>query len=303
MQPRAPIKWFWNAGWLLLSLASLFWAGNAVVGRAVSESVPPMGLSFWRWVVAAALLAPLAWPHLKRDWPELRKAWLVLAALAAFGLSGFTVLFYLALHSTTAINSVLLQSVTPPLILAFSFLIFRERAGWPQLAGLVVSLAGVAVIVAEGEPSKLQALRLNLGDGLVMLAVVGYALYSTLLRRAPRVHALSLLAVLALISIAFLAPLYAVEHLRGEVMAPDVPTLASLAYVAIFPSMLSYLFYNRGVELMGANRAGQFVHLMPAFGAILAVLFLGEALRLFHLAGGVLIGAGIALASRKGGVS
>lgn len=293
------MKWFWNCGWLLLSLAMLFWAGNSVVGRLVNADIPPIGLAFWRWVAASALILPLAWPHLKADWEELKRHRILLAFMALLGLAGFNALLYEALHTTTALNSVLLQSATPPLIFLCSFVLFRERVGWGQIAGLVVALAGVAWIVSLGAPQTLLSLTLNVGDGLMLIAVAGYALYSALLRNKPRVHALSFLAATCFLSILVLAPAYAAEHLSGDVVQPNSQTLAALAYVAVFPSILAYLFFNRGVEIMGANKAGQFMNLMPAFGALLAVVFLHEQLAVHHGVGFALILAGIVLSSRR----
>lgn len=293
------MKWFWDRGWLLLSLAMLFWAGNSVVGRMVNADIPPIGLAFWRWVAAFVLIAPIALPHLRRDWDALRRHWVLLTLLALLGLAGFNVLLYQALHTTTAVNTVLLQSATPPLIFLFSFLLFREQVKWGQIAGLVVALAGVAWIVSLGRPETLLSLQLNIGDGLMLIAVAGYALYSALLRNKPKVHALSFLAATCGLSILVLAPAYVAEHLLGHQVQANGQTLAALAYVAIFPSILAYLFFNRGVEIMGANKAGQFMNLMPAFGALLAVAFLDEQLAVHHGVGFALILAGIVLSSRR----
>lgn len=293
------MKWFWDRGWLLLSLAMLFWAGNSVVGRMVNADIPPIGLAFWRWVAAFVLIAPIALPHLRRDWDALRRHWVLLTLLALLGLAGFNVLLYQALHTTTAVNTVLLQSATPPLIFLFSFLLFREQVKWGQIAGLVVALAGVAWIVSLGRPETLLSLQLNIGDGLMLIAVAGYALYSALLRNKPKVHALSFLAATCGLSILVLAPAYVAEHLLGNQVQANGQTLAALAYVAIFPSILAYLFFNRGVEIMGANKAGQFMNLMPAFGALLAVAFLDERLAVHHGVGFALILAGIVLSSRR----
>lgn len=290
---------FWNSGWLLLALAMLFWAGNSVVGRAVNADIPPIGLAFWRWVAAAVLIAPLAWPHVRRDWDELKRHRIRLAFMALLGLAGFNALLYTALHTTTAINSVLLQSATPPLIFLCSFALYRERPDLWQVAGLVVALAGVAVIVSLGNPLALLSLQLNVGDGLMLVAVAGYALYSALLKNKPQVHPLSFLAATCALSVVVLAPAYVAEHLGGREMPVDGPTLAALAYVAIFPSILAYLFFNRGVELLGANRAGQFMNLMPGFGALLAVVFLHESLQVYHGVGLLLIAGGIVLSSRR----
>ncbi|HYE43895.1 MAG TPA: DMT family transporter [Caulobacteraceae bacterium] len=296
---RSPLMALWNTGWLLLSLASLFWAGNAVVGRAINAEVPPIALAFWRWVLASLLILPFAWPHLRRDWPLLRKHWLVTSLLALLGVAAFNALLYTALHTTTAINGVLIQSATPPLILLFTFLLFREKAGWLQIAGLIVALAGVATIVTSGAPQDILKLDLVIGDLLIFIAVAGYALYSALLRVKPDVHPLSLVAATFVLGTLMLVPLYAAEHLSGNVIRPTPQTFAAIGFVAVFPSILAYLFYNRGVEVMGANRAGQFVHLMPAFGAVLSWAFLGEGLALHHAAGIGLIAAGVWLSSRR----
>lgn len=291
--------WFWNRGWLLLSLAMLFWAGNSVVGRLVNADIPPIGLAFWRWVAASALILPFAWPYVREDWAALKRHRILLAVMALLGLAGFNALLYAALHTTTAINSVLLQSATPPLIFLASFVMFKERVRWIQIAGLVVALAGVAWIVSQGQPASLMSLSLSVGDGLMLIAVAGYALYSALLRKKPDVHPMSFLAATCALSILVLFPPYVAEHLAGYEVQAIRPTFAALAYVAIFPSVLAYLFFNRGVEIMGANKAGQFMNLMPAFGALLAVVFLGERLQAFHGVGLLLIAAGIVLSSRR----
>lgn len=291
--------WIWGRGWLLLSLAMLFWAGNSVVGRMVNEAVPPIGLAFWRWVAASAVILPIAWPHVRRDWETLKRHRILLAVMALLGLAGFNALLYAALHTTTAINTVLLQSATPPLIFLASFLMFGERARWLQIAGLVVALAGVGWIVSQGEPGSLMSLQFRVGDGLMLIAVAAYALYSALLRRKPDVDPLSFLAATCALSILVLAPAYVTEHLAGYEVRADGPTLAALVYVAIFPSVLAYLFFNRGVEIMGANKAGQFMNLMPAFGAFLSVVFLGEGLQMFHFVGLLLIATGIGISSRR----
>jgi len=157
----------------------------------------------------------------------------------------------------------------------------------------------VAWIVSAGRPEGLLALKLNQGDALMLIAVAGYALYSILLRKKPEIHAMSFLAATCGLSILVLAPPYVAEHLAGYEVSPNQPTLMALAYVAIFPSILAYLFFNRGVEIMGANKAGQFMNLMPAFGALLAVVFLHEQLQVFHGVGLLLIAAGIVISSRQ----
>jgi drug/metabolite transporter (DMT)-like permease len=291
--------WFWRSPYFLLVFTVLAWSGNFVVGRAVHASVPPIALAFWRWFGALVLVIFFAWPHLRRDWPVLwRHRWSLLL-LSAFGVAAFNTCIYLGLQTTTAINALLLQSVMPVAIFAASFALFGERVGLAQLLGLVVSLVGVVVIISHGDPLALAELGLNRGDAWVVAAVVAYALYSALLRRRPAVHPLSLVASTFAIGTAILLPLAIGERLAGRTAVLEPATFLAIGYVAVFPSLLAYLAYNRGVELIGANRAGQFVHLMPAFGSLLAVLFLGETFHLFHAAGLALIATGIVLSSQR----
>ncbi|MBX6321228.1 MAG: DMT family transporter [Rhodospirillaceae bacterium] len=287
----------WRAPYLLLSLTMLFWSGNAVVGRAVHDAVPPVTLAFLRWAIASAIVLGVGRDRLRRDLPELVRHWRILLVLSALGIATFNAMLYAALHSTTAINALLLQSTMPLVIVLCTFLLFGERPGLRQLAGLLVSLAGAALITARGSLATLRTLTINPGDMLVLLAVVLYALYSALLRRQPRVHPLSLLGASFAVGGAMLAPFAAWELAAGARLRLDAGALAAIGYVAVFPSFLAYLCFNRGVQLIGANRAGQFMHLMPFFGSGLAIVFLGEAFHAYHAEGIGLIGAGIALAT------
>lgn len=287
----------WVSPTLLLVLTTLLWSGNFVIGRAVNGIVPPVALSFWRWTLALLLLIGFAWPHLRRDLPALRHRWGLMLALSLLGVAAFNTLVYIGLRTTTAINGVLLQSALPLLVLLMAYFLFREPVRWAQLLAVGISLAGVAVIIARGSLQALLDLSLRPGDGLIFLAVCSYSLYSVLLRKRPPVHPLSFLAATFILGSSMLLPLYLWEHFTLQPLRLTPPAAAALAYVAIFPSLVSYLFFNRAVELIGAGRAGQYVHLMPVFGSVLAALFLGERLHGHHLAGAVLIGAGIVLAN------
>ena len=287
----------WNSAYLLLCLAVLFWAGNSVVGRAVSGLAPPMALSFWRWTVAILAILPLAWPHLRRDWLEIRRSWKLLLVLGLTGAAAFSSLLYWGLQYTTALNSVLLQAAIPPLVLLVSFLAYGERASLGQLGGVVISLAGVLVIITKGELGSLGRLGLNIGDAAILCGIVLYAFYPPLLRRRPPIHPLSLAVCVFAVGAAVTLPLHIAEMVAGRWPSLTAETLAAVVYIGVFASAGAYLFFNRGVELIGSGRAGQFVHLMPAFGAVLAVLLLHEQLHLFHLFGIALIGAGIGLSA------
>lgn len=292
------LRALWSTPSLLLTISTLCWSGNFVLGRAMHEHVPPIGLAFWRWTGALLLVVGFAAPHLRRDWPALRAEPVRLLLLSFLGVASFNSLVYLGLNTTTATNAVLLQSVMPLLIFLASYLIYREAVQPIQVIALAISLAGVVAIISHGSVSALLSLSLRPGDGWVLLAVAFYALYSVLLRRRPQVHPLSFLAATFALGALMLLPVYAVEHLWVRQMHVDGPTLASIAYVAVFPSVVAYLCFNRAVELAGANRAGQYLHLMPAFGSALAALFVGERLQGFHWIGAALIAAGILLARR-----
>lgn len=298
-QPAHLGQRLYDQPYLLLVLATLFWSGNFVLGRAVRAEVPPVGLAFWRWTTGSILIIGFAWPHLKRDWPMILRHWKLVLLLAFLGVTLFNTLVYTGLQFTTAINALLMQSTMPVLIVLMSYLLFRETVTPLQIVGILLSLAGVLAIVGQGDLTVLLGLSLNLGDLLIFVAVAGYAAYSALLRRRPPLHPLSLIAATFIAGAAVLLPFYVWEHASGRTVSFDGVTLLTIAYVAIFPSILAYLCFNRGVELAGANRAGLFIHLMPVFGSIMAILFLGERFQWYHGFGILLILLGILLATRR----
>ena len=278
-------------------LAQLFWSGNFIVGRAVHDVIPPVALAFWRWTGGLIIVLPFSLRHLSRDLPTLIRHWPIILALSASGIAAFNTCIYLGLQATTAINALLMQSTMPLIILLCCYVLYRDRPSRMQTLGVVLSLGGVIAIVTRGNALSLLAMPLNRGDLWIFGAVLSYALYSALLRQRPFVHPLSLLVVTFAIGAAMIAPFYAWEAAEGMLWQLDLTTGSAVAYVAFFPSVVAYFTYNRGVELIGANRAGQFMHLMPFFGSILAILLLGESFRLFHAVGAALILGGLTLAS------
>lgn len=282
---------------MLLALAQLLWAGNFVLGRAVSAHIPPVALAFWRWAVALVVLLPLAARELRAGWPIVRRSLAVLVPLGILGVGNFNTMVYLGLGQTTATNAALLNSACPAFILAIGPLLGGPRPGARQAVGIGVSLLGVLTIVAKGDPQSLLGLTFNRGDVWVLGAVLSWAFYTVLLARRPAgLHPIALLTVLVAIGLAWIAPFYALEAWRGARLHPDGVTLATLAYVGVFASVVAYVSWNQGVAELGAQRSGAFLHLLPAFAAVLAALLLGEAFRAYHAVGIALVLLGVRVA-------
>lgn len=288
---------------LLLGLPPLFWAGNFIVGRAMRDSVPPMTLSLWRWVIAMIVILPFAWKYLKRDWPFYRQnPWLV-ARLSVAGVVCFTSLTYVGLRDTSAANALLLNSCIPVLIALLGAVFYGQRLRGLQNLGLLLSCAGVLAIISHGEWRALASLSFSQGDLIVFCAMVSFAFYTLWLRSVPAsVDRIGLMA--AQIAVAFIAlvPLWLTELYRGMAAQWTTASILALPYLGIFPSVLAYLFFNIGVARFGAAQAGLCIHLIPVFGAILAVAFLGESLYPYHAVGmaGILLGIYLAVRTRPG---
>ena len=285
--------------YVLLTLAPLFWSCNWIVGRGLSHDVPPFAMTFYRWLFAIIILAPFGLPRLRVDLPLVRRHWKALLALGVVGIGTHNALAYLGLRYTTAMNGVILNSFIPVMIVALSWLLLRERLASLQVAGIVVSLAGVLAILSQGSLALLLAFRLNAGDLFVILSMLMWSVYTIALRwRPPGLHPLSFLFVLAVIGDLCVLPMWLGEMALGHFIAWTWQGLAALVSVALFSSVLAYIFWNRGVEQVGANVAGLFVHLMPVFGVVLAWVVLDERLAAFHVAGIALILCGIFITSR-----
>ncbi|MCC7348580.1 MAG: DMT family transporter [Variibacter sp.] len=285
--------------YLLLALAALCWSGNHVVGRAAAGHVPPMGLSTLRWLLPAGILWAVARPHLAADWPRIKQRWGVMLLLGATGGGLFSAGQYLGLQYTTALNVSVLNSLTPVLIVAAGALVFRERVAPLQALGIATSLLGVVVVIAHGSLDTLRRLEVNRGDLLVVFSMAMWAVYSVYLRRKPAVHWASFTFVFALIASLGVLPLAVAEYVSGFHFQATWLTVFSVLYVSIFPSVIAFLAWMRGVETIGANRAGPFLHLAPIYSALLATTFLGERLHLFHVIGFGLILLGVWSAARR----
>jgi drug/metabolite transporter (DMT)-like permease len=289
----------WHSAWGLLAAANLFWAGNIVLGRGLAGQVPPVTLAWCRWTGAFLVAIGFAWPLLKADAPVLLRHWKMLLLLSATGIACYNTMSYLGLTGTTALNALLLQSASPLVIILWAFVLFRETPSPRQAAGVLLSLAGVAVIAGRGSPEVLLHLSLNRGDLWILLGLAIYAFYCVMLRRRPPVHPLSFLVAAMGLGSCMILPFMLGEMASGAIIRGGLPSYLAIAYTAVLPSFVAYLFFNRGVELIGAGPAGQSMHLMPLFGSVLAVLFLQERFQAYHIVGIVMIGCGIILASLR----
>lgn len=290
---------FFNSPYLLLVLAPLAWGGNAVAGRLAADNWLPFTFTSIRWLLVMLILLPFVY---KAVWEE-RKMLLanahVLFALGGLGLGCFNMGMYLALHHTSAINVSVEQAAMPMIIMLLNFLLLRQRVMWQQIAGLSLAIIGVALTATRGEPFKLLDSGMNRGDAIMICAAFLYAAYSVGLRWKPAVSWRSFMFALALSAFIVSIPFSLFEASNNSF--PDIGSsdVALLVFVALFPSILAQLCFARGVELIGANRAGQFINLVPIFGALLAVIILGEAFHWYHAAGLLAVFSGIALAERS----
>lgn len=284
--------------YLLLAAASLFWSGNHIVGRAVAGHVPPYTLSTLRWLVGAVVLWPFVHRHVMRDLPAIRRHWAILLFLGMLGGTLFSALNYLSLQLTSALNVSVFNSLAPVLIAGVAALTFRDKLTVGQTIGIVISLGGAIAIVSRLDWHVLAGFQFNNGDILVVVNMLIFAIYSVYYRLRPPIHWLTFTFVLSVISAIGTAPLMAWELLRGEVLQATWATVGAVAYVAIFPSIGAYICWNRGIELIGANRSGVFLHLVPLYSALMATVFLGERLMLYHVLGFVLILTGVHVTTR-----
>ena len=297
--------WIADQPYLLLGVTALCWAGNAIVGRLAAGHVPPVTLSFLRWGFAFLIILPLAWKHLVRDWPAIRARLGVMITLSVTGIGAFNTMQYWALEHTQALNTLLLQSAAPLFVAVWSLILLGIRLTPAQACGIALSLAGVLVIVLHGDVTALTTIQFNRGDIIFVIALVIFGFYSALSSKRPAIHNLSFVGFTFGCGAACLVPLLVWELLSRPVMVLDTANLLTLFYVAVFPSTLAYLCFNRGVQLIGANRAAPVFHVVPVFGSMMAIVFLGERPQPFHVIGFALVLTGVYVAARKarGGAS
>jgi drug/metabolite transporter (DMT)-like permease len=296
-----PTLWrgLYGRPYLLLTLTTLMWGGNSVASRLAVGHISPMVLTSLRWTGVCLVLVPLMAPQLAAARRELMPRWRYVFVMSALGFTSFNALMYAAAHYTSAINISIVQGAIPIFVLLGGLAWFGDRIGGLQALGTAVTLVGIVVIAAEGDLARLAGMAFNIGDVWMVIACTTWTIYTLGLRKRPNVSGFVLFTALACAGLVLSLPLLGYEIATGTALWPDAVGLIILLYVALMPSLLSQVFYMRGVELIGSARAGLFVNLVPIFGPLLAVVILGEPFHLHHaLALGLVLG-GIWLAERR----
>ncbi len=284
---------------LALALSSLFWSGNFIVGRALRDQAQPVALNFWRWTIALAIILYFSLPVLRQHYPLLLKQWRFILLLAITGIAGFHIGVYQALQTTTAINALLFLSISPVMIVILSRLAFREPIRLHQLLGIIISLLGVVALLTRGDPEQLLLLQFNVGDLWMLMSVLLWSIYSVVLRKKPvELPQLAMLSGTIIAGVVVMLPLYLFTASNGLGLELNLATTGGLLYISVFASVVAYFCWNHGVNQIGPNKAGTFLHLLPLFGAVLSMIFLGEVVHTYHLIGATLIAGGIGLTNR-----
>jgi drug/metabolite transporter (DMT)-like permease len=293
--------WVYGNPYLLLALTMGMWGGNAVASRLAVGHISPMALTCLRWLGVCLLLGPLLGRQIADAAPILLPRWFYIVAMSALGFTIFNALMYAAAYHTPAINLTILQGSVPVLVLLGGLAWYGTRIRGLQVLGMAVTLIGVAIVASGGDFETLKTFAFNIGDVWMLIACASYAAYTIALRERPKLSGFVFFGAMASTAFALSLPLLGYEIAVGAVVWPDAIGWAILVYVALFPSLLSQVFFIRSVELIGPGRAGLFLNLVPVFGAVLAVAILGEPFRLHHAVALTMVLGGIWLAERKRG--
>lgn len=284
--------------YLLLVLCVLFWSGNFILGRFVSSDIQPVELAFFRWSFVLILLIPVIFViDLKKVIRIFKKNFLFLSFLSFLGITVFNTFLYIALQTTTATNALLINSIIPILILVFSFFILKTKITKIQTFGILLSTFGVIFLVLKGNLFSIMNIEFTTGDLWVIASSITWATYSTIVKLKPKeLNHIELFVIIVFVGFIFLIPWYLIQ---GYSLEREINILKEnwyfFMYVSIFASVLSFYFWHVGISEIGADKTGQFTHLMPIFGSILAFIFLGERLEFYHIIGAIFIAIGIYL--------
>ena len=287
--------------YLFLTLAALFWSGNFIVGKAASTyQIPPFSLNFYRWFFAFLILLPFTYKEMINQKKYVFENLGLFIILGITSITIFNSIVYYSLYYTQVISGILMISTIPVWILFFAFILKIEKTNIFQILGVVLSLTGVLFIITKADINLIKKLEFNKGDLSMVVGMLSWAIYSALLRK--KIHPISQLATLEIIIICgfmFLTPIYFIEMFLGNKIVLGLPFIFTLSYVVLFPGIFAFLFWIKGINIIGANRSGVFLHLMTIFGALMAILILGEKFMFYHFLGAIFIIAGITLSNKS----
>ena len=287
--------------YLLLILTTIFWSGNFIVGKAASAyQIPPFSLNFYRWLFAGLILLPFTFKEILNKKHHIINNLGLYVVLGITSITIFNSTVYYSLYHTQVINSILLISTIPVWIIFFSFLLKIEKTNIYQILGVISSLIGVMIIITKFDIKIFLKLQFNKGDISMVIAMLSWAIYSSLLKKKKyELSQLSLLQIIIFTGLIFLTPIYILELNYGYKIIMETPFILTLIYVVIFPGLLAFIFWIKGISIIGANRAGVFLHLMPIFGSTLAIIIFNEKFMYYHIFGAIFIILGLVLSNKK----
>ena len=289
------------SAYLFLVLATFCWSGNFIVGKfATVYEIPPLTLNVFRWISVWFILIPFTYKEIFKNLSYIKKNWLVISFMGVITISTFNSVVYFALNYTQVINAVLMLSAIPAATIVLSSLMKIEKTNIFQLLGLVLSIIGIGSIISNGDIQKIISLDFNKGDMWMLVCVITWSLYSTLLKKNNfKFSQFTLIQLMVSVGILFLIPQFFYEKSIGLELNLDKNFFLILIYVAIFPAIAAYYFWQKGVEIIGPNRASMFIQLMPLFSAVMAIIIFKEKFELYHFVGAIFILSGIYLSNRK----
>jgi drug/metabolite transporter (DMT)-like permease len=296
---RTPILWLWSQPYLLLVLTTLMWAGNAIASRLAVGHVSPMALTSLRWIAVCLIMPVIFRRELVQHAPVLKRKWKLIVLMGCVGFTAFNTMMYIAAHHTTAINIGIVQGSIPVIVLIGALLVYGTPIRALQIAGVAITILGVVMVATKGDANVLASLAFNIGDLWMIVACFFYAGYTIALRERPQIPGLVFFTAVAIIACLVSLPLLAWEIAAGIAFWPTTQGWFIVLYVALFPSLLSQIFFMRGVDTIGPGRAGVFVNLVPVFAALLAVLILTEPFEWYHAVALALVLGGIWLAEQR----
>ena len=290
-----------NLAYILLILTTLFWSGNFIVGKAASAyEIPPFSLNFYRWLFAGLILFPFTFKEIlsKKNYILNNIGFFIILGITSITIFNSTV--YYSLYYMQVISGVLMISTIPVWIMFISSILGIEKTNKFQIFGVILSLLGVLFIITKSDLEVIKNLAFNRGDLIMAIGMFAWALYSALLKKKTyEISQITLLEVVIISGLVFLIPIYILEMNLGNKIVLNQPFILTLSYVVLFPGLASFFFWIKGIGIIGANRAGVFLHLMPVFGSIMAIFLFNEKFMIYHLLGAIFIIAGITLSNKK----